>query len=296
MKDVAWLVYLYPARWIARLLPIRWLYALGDATAALGSACLGAPRKRLLERLSIGFDTHLADPRLRDIANRYFRNAILRFLDDLLMDRLFREGHLRKVEIVHLNNLTEALSAGKGALLVGGHFFASRLAKRYLAEIGYPCMSVRNHDPPDLWAGQLGLRLLQKRYVAFLGEVLRDEVSIQAPDCTLKMLARLRSGGLVECPVDAPFSREVIHRKFLGGDAGFSAGFLHVAKLAGCPLVPIHYSGNSRRLSIEFGQPLRLEITPERRSFAEANLPKVLRILEEQIRNYPAEWDSWIRW
>ncbi len=275
---------------------MRWLYAIGDVAARLGSACLRGPRQRLLERLSIAFDTDLADPRLGGIATRYFRNAILRFLDDLMMDRLFREGHLRKVEMVNLTSLTEALSAGKGVLLVGGHFFASRLAKRYLAEIGYPCMSVRNHQPPDPWAGQLGLRLLQKRYMAFLGEVLRDEVPIHDPDCSLKMLARLRSGRLVECLVDAPLSTGGILHKFLGAEVGFPAGFLQVARLAGCPLLPVHYSGNSRGLRIEFGQPLRLEGTPGRRDLAEAHLPAVLGFLEEHIRNRPAEWDLWIRW
>lgn len=93
----------------------------------------------------------------------------------------------------------------------------SLVRRKDLAWIGYPCLSVRSHQPPDPWAGQLGLRLLQKRYMAFLGEVLRDEVSIQ-------------------------------------------------------------------------------EITPERRNLAEAHVSRLLRFLEEHIRNRPAEWDLWIRW
>jgi lauroyl/myristoyl acyltransferase len=97
LKDVAWLVYLYPARWLARVLPISWLYALGDAAALLGSTCLRGPRKRLCERLCLAFDQEIADSHLRDIARQYFRNAILRFLDDLLMDRLFRGRRPRNV-------------------------------------------------------------------------------------------------------------------------------------------------------------------------------------------------------
>jgi lauroyl/myristoyl acyltransferase len=296
MKDIAWLVYLYPARWLARVLPLRSLYALGDASAVCGAACLRGPRKALLERLAVAFNADTTDPRLRAIADRYFRNAILRFLDDLLIERRLPELHLRNVEIVHLENLKEALSAGRGAVLVSGRFFASRLAKRYLGTIGFPTLSVRNHEPPDRRAGQLGMRLLQKRYVAFIGEVVGDEVSIQDRDCSLKMLARLRSGGLIDCHVDAPLSQEVVKRRFFGQEKSFAAGFLHVGKLAGCPLVPFHCLGNSRRLRIEFGKALWLENTPDRRSFAETNLTPVLRILEEQIKSHPAEWDGWIRW
>jgi KDO2-lipid IV(A) lauroyltransferase len=296
MKDIAWLVYLYPARWLARVLPLRSLYLLGDASAICGSACLRGPRKALLERFAVAFNADTADPRLSAIADRYFRNTILRYLDDLLMERRLPELRLRNVEIVHLDNLTEALSAGRGAVLVSGHFFASRLAKRYLATIGFPCLSVWNREPADRKAGQLGIRLLQKRYVAFLGKLVGDDVTIQDPDCSLKMLARLRSGGLVHCQVDAAFSQEVVNRRFFGQEESFPAGFLYVAKLAGCPLVPLLCLGNSRRLRIEFGKALWLENAPDRRSFAETNLTEVLRILEEQIKSHPAEWDFWIRW
>jgi KDO2-lipid IV(A) lauroyltransferase len=296
IKDIAWLVYLYPARWLARVLPLRSLYALGDATAVFGAVCLRGPRKALLERLAVAFDTDTGDPRLSAIADRYFRNSILRHLDDLLMDRLWQELPLPNVEIVHLENLTEALSAGRGAVLVSGHFFASRLAKRYLATIGFPCLSVWNREPPDRKAGQLGMRLLQKRYLAFIDRALGGNVTIQDPDCTLKMLARLRCGGLVACHVDAAFSQEVVKCRFLGQGESFPVGFLHVAKLAGCPLVPFLFLGNSRRLKIEFGKALWLQDAPDRKSFAQTNLMTVLRILEEQIKSHPAEWDFWIRW
>lgn len=296
MKDIAWLVYLYPARWLARVLPVRSLYALADASAVCGSVCLRRPRSALLARLAAVFNTDATDPRLSELADQYFRNAILRFLDDLLMERLLRERHLRNVEIVHVEHLTEALSAGKGAILVSAHCFASRLTKRYLATIGFPSLSVRDYEPEDDWAGHLGMRLLKKRYVAFLGEVQGEEVAVQDPDCSLKMLARLRAGGLVECHADAGTSREVVKRKFLGEETAIPAGFLHVAKLAGCLLVPLHCMGNSRHLRIEFGKAMALQNAPDRRSFAESNLKEILRILEEQIKSHPAEWDFWTRW
>ncbi len=296
MKDIAWLIYLYPARWLARILPLRFLYALGDVAAVCAAACLRRPRKALLERLTPAFDTGPADPRLDAIATQYFRNAILRFLDDLLMERLFRQPRLPNVELVHLETLTQALSAGRGALLVGSHCYAGRMAKRYLAAIGFPSLAVGNHQPADPNAGRLGKHFFQKRYMAFLGRIVGDFVSIQDPDCSLKMLARLRSGGLVKCLVDTPRSRELVTRTFLGQETILPAGFLQVAKLAGCPLVPLHCLGHSRRLTVVFGKPLLLQDAPDLKSFAEINLAELHRILEQQIRDHPAEWDGWIRW
>jgi lauroyl/myristoyl acyltransferase len=296
VKDLAWLIYLYPARWLALILPLRLLYALGDVAAVCASGCLRRPRQALLERLAPAFDTTPADPRLRAIADQFFRNAILRFLDDLLMERLFRQPRLPKVELVHLDNLTQALSAGRGALLVGNHWYAGRMAKRYLATIGFPILAIGNHAPEDRHAGWLGKRFLQKRYMAFLGRTVGDFISTRDPDCSLKMLARLRSGGLVRCLVDTPQSQALVESSFLGQKTVLPAGFLHVARLAGCPLVPLHCLGHSRHLTVVFGKPLLLQSAPDQKSFAERNLAELHRILEQQIKDHPAEWDGWIRW
>jgi lauroyl/myristoyl acyltransferase len=87
-----------------------------------------------------------------------------------------------------------------------------------------------------------------------------------------------------------------VPREFFGKVRNFPVGFLRVARFAGCPLVPIHCQGNSRRLRIEFEHALAVESTPDQDSFAEVNLTEVLQILEKQIRTHPAEWDLWIRW
>jgi lauroyl/myristoyl acyltransferase len=293
LKDLAWLIYLYPARWLARFLPLAWLYAAADVAAALAPFLLRGPRRRLRERLR----SALADPAdVERIADQYFRNAMLRFLDDLLMERLLRPPRDMPVRMLHVEHLSEALSHGHGAILVSGHFLASRLGKRYLAAHGFPALSVRNHRPADLWAGRFGARFLLPRYVAFIGQVQGEEVSIQDPECTLKMLARLRSGGLIDCHIDAPLSRDVLEREFMGAISLFPAGYLHVASLADAPLVPLHCRGNSRGLEIEFGDPLLVQPIDDRQRFAAGNVDRLLRALEEHIRLTPAEWDLWLRW
>jgi len=37
VKDLAWLIYLYPVRWLTLILPLRLLYAVGDVAAVSGS-------------------------------------------------------------------------------------------------------------------------------------------------------------------------------------------------------------------------------------------------------------------
>ena len=296
VKDLGWLVYLYPGRWLARFLPPSWMYAVGDALAWFASFALRAPRRRLMERLALAFPAEAGSSRLEQIARNYFRNAVRRFQDDLVMERHAPASRPSTAELVNLENLTAALSSGRGALLISGHFFASRAAKRYLHSVGYPALSVRNHEPPDDWAGRFGKRFVQMRYVKFLAGVLGEEVDVHDPDSSLKMLARLRWNGLIDLHMDASFSRELVPLDFLGKPRPFPTGFLHLAWIARAPLVPMLCLGDSRRLRIEFGTPVHPCEWQNRARFVEDGLARMVKTLEEQVLRAPEQWDAWIRW
>jgi len=296
IKDLAWLAYLYPARWLSRKLPLRVSYALWDALAWLGARCLQGPRGKLVARLRLAFPADRDQAALERIATGHLERSILRFHDDLLLPRLQRAGALRDVQLVHREHLAGALAAGKGAMLASGHFLASRVARCYLEAIGHPSLSVRNLRPRDAAAGRLGRRFVQQRYVRFLSESIGDEVAVQDPDCSLKMIERLRSGGLIDIHIDAAFSREILRREFLGANYPFGVGCLHLAWLVGAPVVPLMCHGSSRRLKIEFGEPIHPEGCPDRGAFAASALDRILRFLEAELGAAPEEWDLWIRW
>lgn len=296
LKDLAWLAYLYPGQWLARTLPQGWMHAVGDALAWIAPLVLRAPRRRLMSRLALAFPAEAGSARMEQIARDYFRNGARRFQDDLIM--AWRPDWTRRcdVELAGVENLTSALAAGRGAILASGHFFASRAAKRYLASIGYPALSVRHHAPPDKWAGRFGKRILQERYVKFLAGVLGEEVAVDDPDCSLKMLAWLRSNGLIDLHMDAAFSRERVLAGFLGKQKWFPAGYLQLAWTARAPLVPMLCLGDLRRLGIEFGPPIHPDEWQNRRQFVEEGLARMIETLEAQALRAPGQWDLWIRW
>lgn len=229
----------------------------------------------------------------RSISRRFLANAIRRLRDDLIMDKLLAAGRLRPVEVAGLDHLESARRAGRGVMVVSGHFYATRLAKRYLAELGYPMLSVRHGSPPDKQMGYLGRKWLQKRYLDFLHGVIRDEVFLQDPECTLKIFARLRSGGLVHVHMDAPFSRDQMRLPFLGKHSRFPGGFLRIVRVSGCALVPMLCLGDSSGFSIRFDEPIRLIDGASHEEFISRNLPPLVRWLEAQILAYPDQWDAW---
>ena len=184
-----------------------------------------------MEKLAAALGPGVPSSRLKLIARRFVANFVWRAGDDLLLlrdpaptrCRLFQGGE----------HLDAALATGKGALLVSLHWYAGRAATRYLAAAGYPVLTIRNAKPPDLLMGRLGERILQPRYNRLLHAVIRDEVFIQDRECSLKILGRLRSGGIVDLHCDAPFSQSLIERPFLGQSFPFPAGMFHLARTSG---------------------------------------------------------------
>ena len=291
-KDVLWFLYLYVFRPMAARLPPSVLYLAGRWIEPVCQWLLGKDKQRLRGRLERTFGAAAAG--LEDIPRRFVSNAVVRVIDDLAVDRVIDARSANPPEIQGLDHLERSLERGNGVLLVNCHFFANRAARRWLARMGYPIVVVRNQRPRRSTMGRLGQKHLLPRYSKFLHTVIRDEIDVKDTDCTLQILQRLRAGGLVNIYLDGRSSSETATYPFLAGQSTFPTGFLRIARLSGCAIVPMVCAGDARRLLIRFDEPFRLEPRDEPGEFIAANLPRLVRIMESQIVNYPEQWELWI--
>ncbi len=113
------------------------------------------------------------------------------------------------------------------------------------------------------------------------------------PGCTLKILQRLRSGGLVSITMDVAGGARVVQSRLLGVPHRFSAGLLDIIRLSGCAVVPMLCLGRSSDLRIIFSPALNIVQSSSRDDFIDRNLPTFLKCLEQQIVDHPAEWVLW---
>lgn len=294
IKDVVWLVYLYPLKWVVRVMPCRLVLTLGRRLAPLLLPLTRGHRRRIEERARAVADKLPPECPPEWIAREFVRKAAVRALEDLLITRLIRKG-LDRVRISGREHLDKALADGTGVMVVGAHCFANRLAKRYLASQGYDILSVRNRNQKDPAAGRLGRRWLKPRYIAFLGQAIGEEVHPRDRDCGLRILAKLREGGLVHIYLDGAFSREVRKLEFLGKRVKFPVGFLDIVRLTRVPVLPMMCIGDSRDLGICFLPPAELAEAPDREAFIEANVPLLASRLESIILSHPDEWELWVK-
>lgn len=284
LKDLCWLAYLYPGRAVARALP-GLTRSLQGPGAWLAKRLARVQRRRLAVRLRVAC---IAEERINPLIDRYLERAVGRILSDLTLDHAVSRLAPHAITIEGIEHLRAAQARNNGVLLVSGHFFASRLAKRVLRERGLPVVSVRHPAPPDPAMGRLGQRWLQARYMDFLHSVIGDEVFVETPDCSLEIMRRLRAGELVNVHVDSPFSSQSVRHPFLGRDQTFTTNFIRLARLAGSPIVPFFFSGDHRHLRIAFESSFEPTGSPD------TMLAEILGRLEREVMARPNEYELWI--
>jgi phosphatidylinositol dimannoside acyltransferase len=294
LKDIYWLVYLYPLKLLLSGCPIALMAPIKRFIAPLFRASRARFRDLAMQRMAAAPDlSRRCSP--DEFARLFMDNSVDRALDDLVMNKLEKNRSLKCLALHGEDHLQKALATGKGVLLVSGHFYANRLVKRFLSTIGYPILSVRNRHPDDLVAGYFGKTWVLRRYVEFLHSVIRDEVMLQDPECSLKILRRLRAGGLVNLHLDAPLSGTTAFYPFLGTNRKFPTGFLKIARLADCPIIPMLCLGNSAGFTVIFEEPVYIPPEDKERLQASVLMPVLVSRLERQIVEYPDQWELWVR-
>ena len=293
VKDLLWFLYYYPFRLLSTRLPRRMLYWIASPLFQLR---FRSRRKRAAERMMAFPGAGITADQAPRIARRSVSKFAASEMDNLLLADSSLDGRICCDGIGGLDHLEQARSEGKGVLILTAHFYASRIAKRYLARLGYPVMTVRKQSSLRVMTSRLGRRFLYPRYTEFMHRIFRDEVYVQQPDCALQILKRLRSGGLVNIHLDGRHLRKAVEGPFLGAPWRFPAGYFELIRVSGCRVVPMLATGNGAGFRIQFGEALEMIQADGADEFAAANLPVLAGAVERQIQDHPEDWTKWIFW
>jgi len=293
VQDLLLALYLYPFRCVATYSPRWFLYGASKLSDPMLQFIWRDRRQRALNRIMNTGSLGIPQQRAREISRRYISNAGFCNMDDLILSRTFSHQSLRCESIDGLEHLEDAKAAGSGVIILSAHFFANRLAKRYLAAIGYPMLSIRSGQfSSQMVTGRLGRRFLEPRYREFLHSIMPDEVFVQDPECTLKILERLRSGGLVNVQFDAAGGPRTVKWPFLGGLRSFAMGPFHLVRLSKCAVVPMLCLGRGDGFRISFGPPIEIRSAKTREEFVQLNIAAFVEPIEQQIVGHPEEWEG----
>jgi lauroyl/myristoyl acyltransferase len=279
--DLSGFAYAYPLSGMVRRFPGLTVWAVKTIAAPCYRWMRRSDRRKVAERMCLWLDIPLRDAEV--LAARWMNHMIRHSCYELAT--LSGKNIESRVEVAGLEHLDSALTGGRGVLLFTMHSFAMKPAKRRLRDMGYPILTVErfsiSHNLGRVGRRWLGPRLERLRDNMF-AEAGTETISARDPGCALRIARRLREGGIAEMAVDIKSSKTVVAVPFLKGRQAVSGGVLDLARLCGCPMLPLTATYSTDGVRVEIGEPL-----------AGLELPALVNEMERQVRACPDQWAGW---
>lgn len=274
---------------IIKFLPAQYLYGFAQRLASIAYFFTRKQRKIAIESLSIAFGKSKSAEEIEAISRDCFNFMAKSGVELIfLMDRpkLLKE----RVEIVGKENLDNALSKSKGAILISAHFGNFPLLLARLSLEGYKTAGI--------------MRPMRDERVEKIFLKKRTRLNIKTiysqprKACVNGTIKTLRNNELVFIPIDQNFGTGGVFVDFFGRKAATAAGPVVLAQRTKAVLLPcfiVRQKDDTHKIIFEPALELK-----EGRDSAETviiNIQRLTNIIESYIRKYPAEW-GWIhrRW
>ena len=257
-------------------LAVRFMGGLGRLAASLPLA-----RRRVALRNLRRFFPDRSDPELRVQLRDTLELMALSYSDMMLLFRQDRDRFCRMFRAEGLEHLTSALSSGRGAILVSGHYGAFPMLAAALPSLGIPFHLL--YRPPR--AGPV--RTLFADWLARTGAtIIEDQPRHLA---ALRCLEALGKGACVCLLTDQHFPAGVVV-PFGGWPAKTGVGAALLAARSGAPLVPVrlfHSGPATYRMIVEPALPG--PASRDREELTRVTAAIALTV-ERWIREDPAPW------
>jgi KDO2-lipid IV(A) lauroyltransferase len=211
------------------LLPARWVIALGSAFGVLVSPLLHARRAIVARNLELCFPE--LDPRQRATLRREATREMGRMLGEFALGWFASDAKLARlaVNIAGLEHLAAARAAGRGVLLVGGHFSHLELCARLISRQIRIAGMYRRMDSDVFEYMVLRARLAY-------ADAMFDKDQLRA---TVKYL---KHGGAVWYAPDQDMrGKECVFAPFFGIPASTITATHHLARLSGAAVMPFFH-------------------------------------------------------
>jgi KDO2-lipid IV(A) lauroyltransferase len=274
---------------IIMIIPQACLYVFAQQIADLGYLLTAKQRKTALESLEIAFGETKSVGEREKIARDSFTFMAKSAIEVMnLMDKpdLLRQ----RVKLFNRHYLDQALSKGKGVILVSAHFGNFPLLLARLSQEGYKASGIMR-PMRDSRVEKIFLKKRQKYNVKTIYSQPRSV-------CVNQTLEALRQNELVFIPLDQNFGTAGVFVDFFGRKAATATGPVILAQRTGAMILPcfiVRQTDDTHKIIFEPALNLETAKTPQETVLI--NIQKLTGIIEFYIRKYPAEW-GWIhrRW
>ncbi len=266
-------------QFIALILPLRLVYCFAVFLADLHFFFAFRDRRFVKANLRVIFP-EAKNKQLRKISKKVFRNFAKYLADFFRFEKLNRAYIDKNIKLENLHYFDQALTAGKGVIVLTAHLGNWELGGVVLAQLGYPfwavALSHKNKKVNDFFVAQ---RARKGVNVIAMGKAIRSCIS------------EIRNNHMVALVGDRDFTEKGIVIDFFNKPTHFPEGPAALSLMTGASIIPgfmLRNSDDTFTLRIE--KPVEFFPTGDKAKDLK-NLIKVYNgIFEDYIRRYPDQW------
>ncbi|HID86389.1 MAG TPA: hypothetical protein EYP55_03300 [Anaerolineae bacterium] len=273
-----WIYYLYRlAGFLLPRIPPRlgyWLFArLGDLVYYVSGEARRNVRHNLRHVLG---EKEALEKRVREV----FRNQLKNYFDLFRVPRLGPADLEKRLTVHGLEHIDQALAAGRGVILVSGHFGNFDVVAQILAFRSYKVIIVAEHlQPEPLYQYVCRLRASQG-------------LQLIPVDGSLKAIFKaLRRNELVALAADRDVTESGIVVDFFGAPARLPDGYAQLARRTGARIVVGFSVRRPDNTFFAYAEPpLEVEMTDDRQRDVRVTVERVVALMERYLREHPEQW------
>ncbi len=294
LRDILRLIIWFPFRWIMYLLPVSavlfFYRGMGNVHYYLDKKkrdFIGTNIKKVFN------DLHKKE--LARIIKQTMQTHYIERLIIFLFPKLNKDNIGKFVSIEGLDILDSMLTKKKGCILVHSHFGPAQLSLCALGYRGYKM-------------NQLGYRTTEG--VSYIGREVQAKTRLKIEESKIpaKMLyvnkfmrplfTALNNNEVLMTAGDAGgasrFAGKYVTAKFFGNDMRFPVGWVSLACKTGASVLPLSlYQNGMNKYKVVIHPPLHFEAQSDDAASILRSVEKFVKILEEDVRNYPHQWHFW---
>jgi Kdo2-lipid IVA lauroyltransferase/acyltransferase len=210
-KNTIIFTFVRTALWACSLLPTAWIRALGQIAGVAAHACLPRLRQQTRRHIALGMP-ELAAPERDALAKRNL-SRLGRTFAEMILSVLERRPPIPTFAAGHAERLHQALTHGRGVILISAHLGNWEAVARAIVAAGVPLVAV-GREPYDP-----RLMPLYARSRAGIPMIYRG-----ATTAPIQMIRVLRSGRVLGIPMDLNARVKSVEAPFLAYKAATPVG------------------------------------------------------------------------
>jgi KDO2-lipid IV(A) lauroyltransferase len=266
-------------QFIALHFPLKIAYKLAVFVSDLHYIVADKDRLAVKENLKAIFPEK-SDREINRIRIRMFRNFAKYLVDFFRFSKIDNEYIKKNILLENIHYIDEALSKGRGAIILSAHIGNWELGSVVFAVLGYPLWIValphKHKNVNNFFNFQRQLKGIK---VIPLGRAVRRCLNI------------LKDNGIVALAGDRDFTEKGIVLDFFGKLTFLPEGPAAFCLKTGAPIVPAFMlRDKDDKFTLRIGKPLEGAISNNDKKYLQELIIRYKTIIEDYIRSYPEQW------